>query len=601
MSARYRFHATTGYSCYHVGGLRSGRMRPDFPFLWRGNFVRRRRVTTFCIVALLAAPLSQVAMAADTNPAMTRSDYDRAMRAVAELSAEVKVLRSEMRTLQRPRSARSEYSSAAIRGTPSTAAGAPIPKDLAISPTLAVASVRPTSNERATDVYGPTPPELKFGGVKITPVGFLEAANIFRSRALANDIFSALGSIPFDSSKTGHEAEDRLSARQSRLGILLQSDIDSSTHLSGMFEIDFLGAAQTANSVEVNAFNPRARQLYASLDVDDVGWHFLAGQTWSLATLNNAGITPRDEMVPVTIDAQLVPGFVWTRQPQIRVAKDFDESFWIAVSLENPQTTFAGVVPANVISQIANGGGFYDGVSVATPPAAAGGGDPITPTTATSSLNHLPDALLKVAYDAKFGDRTMHLEALGLGRAFTDRIGKKSKTVYAGGVGVGVVANIVPGLLDLQASALTGNGIGRYGTSLLPDVTFDPAGGIKPLAETDFLAGILVHPSKSLDIYSYFGEENEERLYFPAGYGIGSPSLDVSGCFVEGRACPAVTRLVKQATIGFWRKFYEGPYGRVQLGVQYSFTARKAFEGLQGLTPTASDSMLFTSLRYYPF
>ena len=74
--------------------------------------------------------------------------------------------------------------------------------------------------------------------------------------------------------------------------------------------------------------------------------HLLAGQAWSLVKLNSQGITPRNEMAPPTIDGQYIPGFTWTRQPQIRLVQDLPHAVSIGVSLENPQTTFfTGVNP----------------------------------------------------------------------------------------------------------------------------------------------------------------------------------------------------------------------------------------------------------------
>ena len=75
------------------------------------------------------------------------------------------------------------------------------------------------------------------------------------------------------------------------------------------------------------------------------GAHLLAGQEWSLATMNTKGITPRQEDIPLTIDAQYVPGFVWQRTPQIRLVKDIAENAWVAISAENPATTIAGTAP----------------------------------------------------------------------------------------------------------------------------------------------------------------------------------------------------------------------------------------------------------------
>src|ERR1700723_2215288 len=104
-------------------------------------------------------------------------------------------------------------------------------------------------------------------------------------------------------------------------------------------EIGFLGAAQAANLNETNSYTPRIRPLYSQVDWNSIGLHLLAGQSWSLVTMQGQGITPRAEDIPLTIDAQYVPGFSFTRQPQIRLTEEFDQTFWLALSLENRETT----------------------------------------------------------------------------------------------------------------------------------------------------------------------------------------------------------------------------------------------------------------------
>lgn len=70
---------------------------------------------------------------------------------------------------------------------------------------------------------------------------------------------------------------------------------------------------------------------------------------------------------------------------------------------------------------------------------------------------------------------------------------------------------------------------------------------------------------------------------------------------MEAGACSATTHYVVQGSAGFWRKLCEGRYGRLQAGLQYSYTERHAFSGLRGLAPAASDNIVFTAPRYYPF
>src|SRR5208337_3487297 len=201
----------------------------------------------------------------------------------------------------------------------------------------------------------PGPSTILFKGVSITPGGFLALESVTRSAFLGADIGSpGYSNIPFANAPSSHSGEFRFSARQSRFSLLTQGDVDPVTHLAGYGEVDFLGAAQTANSNESNSFNLRARHLYLTVDNDFWGAHLLAGQTWSLATMNTKGIVPRQEDIPLTIDAQYVPGFVWQRTPQIRLVKDIAENAWFALSGENPTTTF-GTAPG--------AGTFFDGAT----------------------------------------------------------------------------------------------------------------------------------------------------------------------------------------------------------------------------------------------
>ncbi len=462
----------------------------------------------------------------------------------------------------------------------------------------------PAQIASAVAAVKPKTDALYYKGVSIVLGGYVDATALNRSRELGSDVSTPWNSIPYSASKTGHTGEMRFSARASRVSALIQGKPNDTTVLSLYSELDFQGGAQNANSNQSNGFNPRLRNMYGSVDLNASGWHFLAGQTWSLATLNAKGVTPRSEVTPPAIDSGYVPGFVYTRQPQFRVTKDlFNKSLWIAISVENPQTTFAGTVPTNVLDSIVDGSGFYAGASGASAPPAAGGGTAVVPTTSTTSLNHLPDVVVKVAYELNVLGRDIHTEVFGLGRGFTDRIGTVNSNVYSGGVGGGVVVPVFPGLLDVQASFLTGKGIGRYGTSQLPDVTFRNDGAIEPIGETDILLGATLHATRTLDIYGFAGEEHDNRQAYKVGttaWGYGSPLVNNTGCYTEGGSCSASTKLVGQITGGFWQKAYQGPFGRAQFGMQYSYTERHAFSGVGG-APVADEAVIMTSFRYYPF
>ena len=436
---------------------------------------------------------------------------------------------------------------------------------------------------------------IHYKGLTITLGGFAAAEAIYRSHNQTADIASNFGAIPFNNNAVGHTQELRFTTRQTRLAGLVQGDATPETHLGFYGEFDFNSAAQTANSNESNSFNLRIRNLYGSVDWDDLGLHLLAGQNWSLATMNTHGITPRNELTPPQIDAQYVPGFVWARQPQLRVTKDFDRKLWLALSLENPQTTFytgANALPASVhlVYNAPAGSGFN--------------------SANTLSLNHVPDVIAKVAYEAPIAGRDVHMEAFGLYRSFYERLNYANRNIDGGGFGFGVVAPLVPGLVDFQISGLAGRGIGRYGSAQLPDATFDPSGRIQPINEVDLLAGVTVHPTPMVDVYLFAGSERESAQSFDlatssgaiTAYGYGNPLYANGGCMTEtaGGTCVGNTRLVEQGTLGFWHRIYLGAFGKFQWGLQYSYTQRNAFSGAGG-TPIANESMAFASIRYFPF
>jgi hypothetical protein len=131
------------------------------------------------------------------------------------------------------------------------------------------------------------PSTIFFKGITITPGGFLALESVTRSPFMGADIGSPpFTNIPYNFVPSSHSNEFRFSARQSRVSALMQGDVDPAAHLAGYAELDFLGAGQTANSNESNSYNPRIRHLYATVDNDYFGAHLLAGQEWSLATMN---------------------------------------------------------------------------------------------------------------------------------------------------------------------------------------------------------------------------------------------------------------------------------------------------------------------------
>jgi hypothetical protein len=422
---------------------------------------------------------------------------------------------------------------------------------------------------------------MKMKGINLNFGGFIEAASIYRSKNENSDVSSKFNAIPTQTNANFDEYHDetRFSARQSRFNILATGDVSPTIHLAGYYEMDFLGAASTANSTESNSYNPRIRHLYTTADWDSLGLHLLAGQTWSLVTMNNKGITPRNEVTPLTIEAQYVPGFSWARQPQFRITKDFDKQLWLAVSVENPQTTVGGTTPGtlNTAAQpaAANGGGSLSGVSV--------------------SQNDVPDVVFKAAYEPGWG----HFEVYDLLRTFKSNIGSFSKETTVNSVGGGVILPLIPNHLTLQASGMYGRGNGRYGSGQLVDATEDATGQFVPLTEAQLLTGLVYDPTSEWNFYGYYGLEQVQRedlANATANYGYGSALNTATSQSIQR---------IDQITAGTWWKFLQGRYGRMQAGLQYSYTQDKYFSGLNSAKTAqvsgmkTTDQMAFASLRYY--
>ena len=473
----------------------------------------------------------------------------------------------------------------------------------------------------------PEPWDKKFhlNGITITPGGFFAAEGVFRTRDEGANFNEGFGGDPEYNSPLAHMQELRFTAGQSRVSALVEGDYNPDVHISGYGELDFLGAANTANSNESNSYNLRIRNLYGTIDWQDEGWHVLAGQSWSLLTLQGKGITPRNEIIPATIDAQYVVGFGWARQPGIRLTKNFGDDIWFAASAEMPQTTGCPALPGSAASYPPSGSPpvVVGGVgSVTCSQEAAGGG--LLNSFTTYSINHIPDVIAKGVWEPTIADRKIHIEGFGI---YTDLYDQVSFPNAAGlsfvntnndtsgwGGGGSILVPVMPKFIDVQGTGMIGRGVGRYGSGQLADSTLSPNGSLDALPEIMFLGGVTVHATPQLDLYAYGGQErilSTDFVNLGGGNSVGysSPTADNSGCFFVGGTCKGATQDVWEVTGGFWDKVYEGAFGSVRVGLEYEYIQRELFAGTghsDGLpaivgSPTFNENAVYASFRYYPF
>ena len=453
------------------------------------------------------------------------------------------------------------------------------------------------------------PDVINFKGVTISPTGsFLAAETVWRQGATGGDINTPFTGVPLANSDASQLSEFYGSGRQSRIAIKAVGKLPAMT-LSGYYELDWLSAGVTSNNNQSNSYTLRQRQLWADALLNN-GWDFSGGQGWSLATETTAGLTRGTEILPSTIDAQYEAGFVWTRQYSFRVSKAFNKKFFIGASAENAETLnpAGSNLPTNVLlGSGGTGGGLYN-------------------LNANYSFNYAPDIIVKVALEPGWG----HWELIGIQRTFRDRIYPNAPSSAAGayndkemcaGIGGGFRAPLANKKVTIGLKGLWGQGVGRYGSSTIADVTIRPNGQLSPLHGFSALSTIELNPTPRLNMYFNYGADYIDRDYVLNGatqVGYGARITNMSGCTVEPvstASIPAAAPIaptncgnnnkdVQEFTAGYWYNIYNGPKGRLRQGLQYSWFERDLWSGAGGTTnpgggARGTDNMVWTSLRYY--
>jgi hypothetical protein len=440
------------------------------------------------------------------------------------------------------------------------------------------------------------PGQLMVGNTLLSLGGFIDASLVSRSRNLVSDIGTPFSSIPFSAQgDLGRNPEFRGSARASRLNLKIDDeDSLSSIRLGAYIETDFLSAGSAgANQQQVNGYQTRLRQAWLSAeDIGDDGFHFLAGQAYSLVTPGHGpGISPLQENLPSVVDDQTVVGTDFVRQWQFRLVKDFGP-IALGGSIENPQIIWGNAIKPN---------GFVRFVTTEPPHSSLG--------TTQVSIDAEPDLVLKLAFDASFG----HFETFVLRRAFLLDAGPDGGTISTSGLSSGFSALVPIGdSLNLTGSFSHGDGLGRYGAAQLPDATNDSFGKPVAIPASHALLGLIYQPSPKWSIYLYSGFEKAsaagtgtvgEQIF---GYGNNARLND--GCNGTVNAleagttfCDGDTQIVREITIGGWWKLYQGKAGSLKFNLQFANLKRTLFADVNNAAPSTEVRMMFASFRYRPF
>lgn len=658
-----------------------------------------RSAWTLCAVVMLATALAGQTSTAPKSTkkkakatAITAADVQSLRDAIAAQQAalaqqqeQIQQLRDELRqkgqAVQQAQSAASDAASKADQAQ--TAANqqqqsvTELRNDIADLKTTSANAVSTLQETQKQIKEASSPAAIHYKGITITPGGFIAAETVTRQRGIASGINTPFNSIPYPGNDLAHISESNFTARQSRLSLLGESKVGNAK-LTGYWEGDFLGTGVTSNNRQSNSYVFRQRILYGQAALDD-GWIFTGGQQWSLVTETKQGITNRSEILPQTIDSQYQVGFSWARQYGFRVVKNFNNKFAVGLAVEAPEATIGGRGFSTVTTtDLSKATVTTTGNTFVFAPGNGGGLLNFVDTTGYS-FNKSPDIIVKVAADPGWG----HYEVFGIYSMFRNRvypcgvagtntndtaapatpvtiacaidgstspssIGAFNDARNGGGFGANLRVPVVAKKLDFALQGAAGDGIGRYGSAQIADLTLRPDGTQALIRTAHALGELELHATPKLDIYAYFGGEYGWRTAYqgydsisvlktpaiPAGSttpaipgttatsikvnqfgGYGSPFANNSGCGTEnapsnpltpsgGGACAGDTRLVVEGTLGFWHRVTQGPKGGLRWGIQYSYFERLGWSGNNGTTgagisPKGVDNMVWTSFRYY--
>jgi hypothetical protein len=403
------------------------------------------------------------------------------------------------------------------------------------------------------------PDAVHFKGITISPTGsFLAGETVYRTHATGGDIPTAFSALPYEHADAYALSEFYGTARQSRVALMAEGKTGSAT-LRGYYEADWLGTGVTSNNNESNSYVFRQRVLWAQAALNN-GWAFTGGQLWSLATEDRKGVSnlSGDILLPLTIDPNYVPGFVWERQYGFRVTKTFEHAAF-GIAAENPQVlytaTLAGNTPYAVLGSAgANGGNYNAAISACSPSTsivnytneANGGVNTYLPVYKTVnscanitniSFNVMPDIIVKAAFDPSFG----HFEIFGIGRSAHESVypgettngnlygglkdivtgatvapalttaGYYNNSIALGGLGASGRIIVLNNRLTVGLKGLYGPGVGRYGATTLSDVTANAAGELTPLHNLSALSTVEIAATPRFIIYLNYGGDYASR------------------------------------------------------------------------------------------
>jgi len=537
--------------------------------------------------SVLCAQSSPEKVDSSPNNSDVATELKTLREALMQTQKQVAAQQREIETLK----AQSNAGSLSSSNRPSPAEGeasAPDPASASIQPASvhSAAYVRQQPTQQDQEKAQSPAQGFKIGDAVLTPGGFVDFENIFRTTNTQSNIATSFASIPFSNTPQGNISEFRTTAQYSRLNLMVK-DKFRGAEIIGYVEGDFSGNDAPGVYQSVNPHTNRLRLYFG--DSRRGKWEFLGGQTWSWLTPNRTGIgpIPADLAITYNEDQNIGVGLAYTRAAEFRVAYHANEHWAMGVGIETSNQ--------------------FIGTFVALPAAFTSVGPQFDNGSQIGAANAFPDILSKVTYDRDFSGRHFHAEAAGFvtgAHATVKPVGEGSfKQHLAVGGGGQFAANyeLLPKLV-LLGNIFWSDGGAHYLVATGPQLVVRPN-----LAGTDISlsmvhagaasAGIEWRATDKQAFAVYYGADYFGRNFFPDTTNTAEPGTIIG---YGGPGSPNTNnRAIQQATFDWLQTFWKDPrYGALQSYVQYSYLTRAPWFVAPDAPKNAHLSMVYFGVRY---
>jgi hypothetical protein len=441
----------------------------------------------------------------------------------------------------------------------------------------------PQGAQTVEDIIPESPLQLRIGFTTITPVGFMDLTNTFRSTNSGAGFATNFGNYPYNNVIPGGRlTEDRFQAGNSRIGFRADS-VFKGFHVLGYFESDFVGGVGNAafnTQVTSNSILLRMRLYWVNVRKGAV--EFQAGQSWSLMTPNRNGLSalPGDLFYGQEFDVNYLNGLTWGRIPGLRLIYHAGKVVTMGFSAENAAQYFGGsggggvpTLPSalNIASfQNQLDGGFQNGFSVP---------------------NVAPDLIAKIAFQPS---SRVHVEVAGVAdfAKVINPLTNKYFSKTGGGGSINGNFEVVKNL-RLITNNFWSDGAGRYLFGAVPNFIVRADGSLSMMHAGSTLDGFEARLGKT-QLYGYYG-----GIY--AGRNV---ALDTNGTpigYGYFKSPNSQNRTMQEGTIGITQTFFNNPrYGAVSMYLDYAYFWRNPWYYAAGQAggKNAKQNAVWFDLRY---